>query len=91
MSCAAYDVYEVNLLMRFVLHVSNLSCRRLVSQSVIAGNVLPSEFLSVVSDLIKSLHSVTGLSTIPCYSDFCIYLPSLLFSSVSVILPGIWP
>jgi hypothetical protein len=48
MRSAASDVYEVNLLMRFV-HVSNLSCRRLVSPSVISGYVLPSEFLSVVS------------------------------------------
>jgi hypothetical protein len=48
MRSAASDGYEVNLLMRFV-HVSNLSCRRVVNQSVISGHVLPSEFLSVVS------------------------------------------
>jgi len=71
MRSAASDVYEVSLLMLFV-HVSNLSCRRLVGQSVIAGNVLQSEFLSVVSDVIKSSHSVTGMSTIPRYSDFCV-------------------
>ena len=70
-----------------------LSSRRLVSQSL-QEMYCHLNFLWVVNDLIKSLHSFSGLSTIPRYSDFCVCFPSLLFSSVSVPechLPGIWP
>ena len=82
MGSAASDVYEVSLLMLFV-HVSNLSCRWLVSQSL-REMYCRLNFSSFVSDLIISSHSVTGMSATPRYSDFCVYFPSLLFSSVSV-------